>query len=200
MSERLPGPPSRAGASTAADAPRTVFPFDGSWKIAGTIALIMVLLALLGVGLATMSAPLARNYWMTLIPIYGVLCTVTAWRRSQQAGAADGMLVLRQVLHWLAIGGAVLLDFTIRGSGVETQLSSGFNALLLLALGCFLAGVHLDWSFTLVGLLLTLTLICAAKAEQYLWLLFIVGVLVIGALLAARRLLGREGAGSRTAP
>jgi len=200
MSERLPVPPSRAGSSTAADAPRTVFPFDGSWKIAGTIALIMVVLALLGVALATLSAPLARNYWMTLIPIYGVLCTVTAWRRSQQAGAADGMLVLRQVLHWLAIGGAVLLDFTIRGAGVETQLSSGFNALLLLALGCFLAGVHLDWSFTLVGLLLTLTLICAAKAEQYLWLLFIVGALAIAALLAARRLLGREGAGSRTAP
>jgi hypothetical protein len=160
----------------------------------------MVLLALLGVGLATLNASLARKYWMTLVPIYGVLCTVTAWRRSQQAGAAGGKLVLRQVLHWLAIGGAVLLDFSIRGSGVETQLSSGFNALLLLALGCFLAGVHLDWSFTLVGLLLALTLVCAAKAEQYLWLVFIVGVLVIGALLAAWRMFGGGSARSQAAP
>lgn len=173
-----------------------------SWKVTGTVALIMVLLALLGVGLATLSAPLARNYWMTLIPIYGVLCTVTAWGRSQQAGAAAGGLVLRQVLHWLGIGGAVLLDFAIRGTGTETQLSSGFNALLLLALGCFLAGVHLDWSFGLVGLLLALTLVFAAKAEQYLWLLFVAGVLVIGVLLAAWRSLGREGGGSspRQAP
>jgi len=200
MSERLPGPPSRAGSNTAADESRTTFPFDGSWKITGTMALVMVLLALLGVGLATMNAALARNYWMTLVPIYGVLCSVTAWRRSQQAGAAGGKLVLRQVLHWLAIGAAVLLDFEIRGSGMETQLSSGFNALLLLALGCFLAGVHLDWSFTLVGLLLALTLVCAAKAEQYLWLVFIVGVLVIGALLAARRLLGGGSARSQAAP
>ena len=200
MSERLPGPPSHGASSAAAGESRTPFPFDGSWKIAGTIALIMVLLALLGVGLATMSAPLARNYWMTLVPIYGVLCTVTAWRRSQQAGAAGGKLVLRQVLHWLAIGAAVLLDFAIRGSGMETQLSSGFNALLLLALGCFLAGVHLDWSFTLVGLLLALTLVCAAKAEQYLWLLFIVGVLVIGGLLVAGRWLGGAAARSQAAP
>jgi len=187
MSERIP-------------APRTVLPFDASWKTTGAIALIMVLLALLGVGLATMNALLARNYWITLVPIYGVLCTITAWKRSQQAGAAGGRLVLRQVLHWLAIAAAVLLDFAIHGSGVETQLSSGFNALLLLALGCFLAGVHLDWSFSLVGSLLALTLVCAAKAESYLWLLFIAGVLAIGALLAAWRLLGGEGARGQAAP
>ena len=196
MSDRLPPPASHPGADAAADAPRSVLPFETSWKTAGAIALVMVLLALLGVGLATLSPRLARNYWMTLVPIYGVLCTVTAWRRSQLAGAAGGKLVLRQVLHWLAIGAAVLLDFTVRGAGVETQLSSGFNALLLLALGCFLAGVHLDWTFTLVGLLLVLTLVCAAKAEQYLWLLFLVGVLLIGGLLAAWRWYG--GAGDRS--
>lgn len=181
-------------------APRSVFPFDASWKATGAIALIMVLLALLGVGLATLNPVLARKYWMTLIPIYGVLCTVTAWRRSQQAGAAGGKLVLRQILHWLGIGGAVLLDFAIRSSGAEAQISFGFNALLLLALGCFLAGVHLDWSFGLVGLLLALTFVFAAKAEQYLWLLFLLGVLLVGVLVLAWRRIGDEGHRSQTAP
>jgi hypothetical protein len=83
---------------------------------------------------------------------------------------------------------------------VESQQTAGFNALLLLALGCFLAGVHLDWSFGLVGLLLALTLVCAAKAEQYLWLLFVVGVVVIGVLLLAWRSLGSEGTRSQAAP
>lgn len=174
------------------DAPRTVFAFDASWKTTGAIALIMVGLALLGALLSALDAPLARKYWMTLIPIYGVLCTVTAWRRSQQAGAS-GALVLRQVLHWLGIGGAVLIDFSIRGAGVDSQQTAGWSALLLLALGCFLAGVHLDWSFGLVGLLLALTLVLAAKAEQYLWLLFLVGIIVIGVLLLAWRSLGAEG-------
>jgi hypothetical protein len=172
---------------------RSVFSFDASWKVTGAIALIMVGLALLGVGVSALDAPLARKYWMTLIPVYGVLCTVTAWRRSQQAGVSGGGLVLRQVLHWLGIGGAVLLDFAIRGAGVDSQQTAGFNALLLLALGCFLAGVHLDWSFGLVGLLLALTLAAAAKAEQYLWLLFIAGIVVIGVLVLAWRSLGSEG-------
>jgi hypothetical protein len=122
-----------------------------------------------------------------MVPIYGALCVVIAWRRSQQSGER---LVLRQVLHWLAIAGFVALDFTIRGTGVETQVSAGLNSLMLLALGCLLAGVHLDWSFVFVGLLLTLTLVVVAKADQYLWLLFVAGALVIAALFAAHRFWG----------
>ncbi len=147
----------------------------------------MVVLALLGIGLATTNPLFARNYWVSMVPIYGVLCVVTAWRRSQQSGER---LVLRQVLHWLAIAGFVALDFYIRGSGVETQTASGLNALLLLALGCFLAGVHLDWSFVFVGALLTLTLLVAAKADQYLWLLFLGGAVVIAAFFALRKFWG----------
>jgi hypothetical protein len=172
---------------------RGLFGFDASWRLTGAIALIMVGLALVGALLAALDAPLARKYWMTLIPVYGVLCTVTAWRRSRQAGGSGGALVLRQALHWLAIGGAVLIDFSIQGAGIETQQNAGFNALLLLALGCFLAGVHLDWSFGLVGLLLALTLVVAARAQQYLWLLFVVGLVLIGVLVLAWRSLGSEG-------
>ena len=167
-----------------------------SWKIAATIAMIMVVLALLGIGLATTKPQLARNYWVSLVPIYGVLCVVTAWRHSQQSGER---LVLRQVLHWLAIAGFVALDFYIRGTGVETQVSAGLNSLMLLALGCLLAGVHLDWSFLFVGLLLTLTLFVVAKADQYLWLLFVAGALAIAALFAVHRIWGRADAPSRGA-
>jgi hypothetical protein len=155
-----------------------------SWKLTTVVAGIMVVLALLGVALATTNVRLARNYWVALVPIYGGLCTVTAWR-SQRSGELP---VLRQVLHWVGIAGAVALDFYIRGTGVETQTASGLDALMLLALGCYLAGVHLDWLFVGVGLLLTITLLVVAKADQYLWLLLVVGVVAIGALLGVRRM------------
>jgi len=168
-----------------------------SWKVTLAVASAMVVLALLGVGLATVKPLLARNYWISLVPIYGVLCVVTAWRRSQQSGER---LVLRQILHWLGIAGFVALDFYIRGTGAETQVSAGLSSLMLLALGCFLAGVHLDWSFVFVGLLLTLTLVVAAKADQYLWVLFLAGVLAIAASFAVRRLWDRADVPSRGAP
>jgi len=161
-------------------------PSSSSWKITVTIAAIMVLLALLGVGLATTSARVARDYWVSLVPIYGALCAFTAWRRSQSGGQ---LLAVRQVLHWLGIAGAVALDFYVRGPG-ETQVAAGLDALMLLALGCYLAGIHLEWPFVLVGLLLTLTLVVVAKADQYLWLLFLIGLAAIAVLIAIRRMRG----------
>ncbi|MGH9428068.1 MAG: hypothetical protein ACRD2L_17435, partial [Terriglobia bacterium] len=59
---------------------------------------------------------------------------------------------------------------------------------LLLAIGCFLAGVHLQWLFALVGVLLALALICLAKVDQYLWLIFLVGGLLAVALFYSMRL------------
>jgi hypothetical protein len=146
----------------------------------------MVVLALLGVGLATAEVRFARDYWMALVPVYGLLCVFTAWKRARPGE----QLVLRQLLHWAAIAGAVALDFSIRSTGVETQVASGLNALLLLALGCFLAGVHLDWLFVPVGLLLTLTLFLVAKADQYLWLLLVAAALPLAVWIVVKRVSG----------
>src|SRR5262249_35053277 len=63
------------------------------------------------------------------------------------------------------------------------------HSLLLLAVGCLLAGVHIEWLFALAGGLLLLILVVAAVGEQYLPMMFGVGVAVIVAMLVARWLL-----------
>jgi hypothetical protein len=95
----------------------------------------MVVLAVIGVGLTTVDRPLARRYWMGLVPAYGVLCMATAWSRSRQDALGGFGAVGRQLAHWLAIGGAVALDFWMTGTGEETGAAAGFNALLLAVIG-----------------------------------------------------------------
>src|SRR5262245_56679473 len=153
-----------------------------TWKIALAVASVMVVLALVGIGLTTTNRAIAPKYWMSLVPMYGLLCIAFAWCRARH-GEGSPRMVFRQVLHWLAIAGALGLDFIIRGTGEETGVAAGFNALLLLALGCFLAGVHLEWLFALVGLLLTATLLVVVRAEQYLWLIVIVGAVAAAAMI-----------------
>jgi hypothetical protein len=170
-------------------APWSAFPIHRSWKIALVVAIIMVVLALLGIGLTTTNRAIAPTYWISLVPVYGLLCVAVAWSRVQHG--EGGRLVIRQILHWLGIAAALGLDFYIRGTGEETGVAAGFNALLLLALGCFLAGVHLEWLFSLVGLVLALTLIVVVKADQYLWLIVIVGVLAIAAMIWLMRTLAK---------
>ena len=166
-----------------------LFPVARSWKVAAVMAGIMVALAMVGVAITTASQAAAPIYWISLVPLYGALCLATAWSRARHAGAAERRpLILRQVWHWLGIGVALSLDFVVRGTGEESGRAAGLNALLLLALGCYLAGVHLEWIFTLVGGLLVLTLIVLAQAEEYFWLIFVAGGVSIAALYWLHRM------------
>jgi len=157
-----------------------------SWRIALAVAAIMVALALVGVGLSTSSREMAPKYWLTLVPVYGVLCTGFAWYRAKEGESTLGGVV-RQGFHWLFIAGAVALDFYMQRAGEESGTVAGQTALLVLALGCLLAGVHFEWLFAFVGILLLATLVLVVKADQYLWLIFIFGGLfLVGALWLMR--------------
>jgi hypothetical protein len=185
-------------AGPATEGPQALDPIHHNWKIATVVAVVMVLLAMLGVGLTTASSAAAPVYWIALVPVYGLLCIGTAWGRMHHAGGFDRAAVLRQLFHWLGIAVALGFDFYIRGTGEESGMGAGLNALLLLALGCYLAGVHLDWLFVPVGLLLTLTLAIVAKADQYLWMIFLIGVVTIIALFGLLRLTAARSVGTRS--
>jgi hypothetical protein len=163
-----------------------------SWKLPSIVVVIMVALALVGVALTSSKNEWAHKYWMALVPVYGILCVATAWDRGRRDPGFRKPDVLSQIFHWLGIGVALWLDFFIRRSGEETLTAASDNALLLLALGCFLAGVHLEWLFAVVGALLMMALVIVVAAEQYVWLIFVVSGVVVAATLVVRRLAARS--------
>jgi hypothetical protein len=168
----------------SAHAPRGGERGRSSWTLVTATAVGMALLALVGVGLAMSNSNASQSYWIALVPVFGVLCVLTAWYRGVDTRAS----VLRQILHWAGIGLAVGIDFAyIKKAGEETSLSAGLNSLLLLALGCYLAGVHMEWLFILAGALLTLILVVVVVGEQYLPFLFGVGVVVIILMVVVHR-------------
>lgn len=185
-----PSPPPTPSPGRHSGAPWLAFTVHRSWKVALAVAVIMVVLAVLGVALTTTNRAVAPTYWIALVPVYGLLCIITAWIRTKRDEGGP-RLVVHQVFHWLGVAGALGLDFLIRGTGEETGVAAGFTALLLLALGCFLAGVHLEWLFALVGLLLSLTLVVVVKADQYLWLVAIVLVLAVVGMIALMRMFAK---------
>ncbi len=162
------------------------------WKFPIAAVVVMVVLALVGVALTTSKNEWASPFWIALVPIYGLLCVATAWDRARRDPAFLKPGIVRQVFHWLGIGFALWLGFFIRRAGEETVTALSDNALLLLALGCFLAGVHLEWLFAVVGLLLMLTMVIVVEGEQYVWLIFVIGAAIIVALFVTRRIIARS--------
>ena len=147
---------------------------------------IMALLALVGTGIALADASWARTYWLTLVPIYGTLCVLAAWYSTGQFTGS----VIRQILHWLSVAAAIALDFTLLRRGEQAAAGSGLSSLLILALGCLLAGIHLEWLFALVGLLLLAIFAIVSTAQQYVTIAFLIAAaaaLVFAAYSAIKR-------------
>lgn len=136
----------------------------------GIMAGVMALLALVGTGITIADAAWARTYWLTLVPIYGTLCVVAAWHRTGQFTGT----VTRQILHWLSVAVAIALDFALLRSGEQAAAGAGLSSLLILALGCLLAGIHLEWLFALVGVLLLAIFVVVGLAHQYVTIAFLV--------------------------
>jgi hypothetical protein len=162
--------------------PRLVSPYT----IGATI--VMIVLALLGAAITLSDARWANRYWLLLVPIYGFISIVTAWRRHGASSSAVG----RQMLHWICVAVAIAIDFAyLQSSGQQTSTGTGLSSLLILALGCLLAGVHFDWLFALVGVLLLVTVFIVAVAQEYIMLIFAIGLIVAIVALAAPRLIRR---------
>jgi hypothetical protein len=137
---------------------------------AGVMAGAMALLALIGTAIALADVTWARSYWLALVPVYGVLCVLTAWHRT---GRFTGS-VLRQILHWLSVAAAIALDFALLRRGEQGATGTSLSSLLILGLGCLLAGIHLEWLFALVGVLLLAIFTVVSVANQYMTIAFLI--------------------------
>ena len=145
----------------------------------------VLVLTLFGVAYASFSRQPVVGYWEFLTPVIGILCVVTAWPHAPDR-AARLRLVWTQALHWLAF--LVAMNLLLL-SGVASTLSadaSGLMILTLLALGTFVAGVHIAaWQICVLGVAMALAVPAIAWIERsaLLLLLVFVALAAIGAAL-----------------
>ncbi|MGJ0505901.1 MAG: hypothetical protein ACR652_01955 [Methylocystis sp.] len=118
--------------------------------------IIMLSMAVLGIGLVTFTGEPIGFYWEVLTLVYCALCIYVGWRH---AGTRPERikLVWTQVLHWAAFLAAMWLIYTPTMRALIDVNATGLNLMVLLALGTFVAGVHAEaWQICVVGLILAL--------------------------------------------
>jgi len=142
----------------------------------------LVLLAAIGVGVTTFSQQYGYHYWLSMAPIFAVVNLLTSWSRARAAGQNAGSILLAQALHWLGAVLAIYVIFLLFRMNWLSDQESGVLALLVLALSSFLSGVHTDWHFCIVGLVLGAIVAGAVFVQEFVWMLVVpLGVaLVVG--------------------
>ncbi len=157
----------------------------------------LALLVMIGLFLANVNPMRARFYWSAMFPVFGV---VSIWHELQRSNRADGAawkMIVRQALHWLGPIVAVRIIFLQLSRGQMDADADALATLLILAVTCFLAGVHLDRSFYWVSVVLAVAVVIGTEVEAYLWLLAAVAAVALAlAFLAAIALRRRRGIGA----
>lgn len=147
--------------------------------------IIMLSMAVLGVGLITFTGEPVAYYWELLTPVYCAICIYVGWRHAETQKERT-RLIWTQILHWAAFLGAMGLIYSGPIRDIIDVNSAGLTLMLLLALATFVAGVHAAaWQICVVGLILALSVPAVAFIQRS--SLFIL-VAVLGAAFVAASL------------
>ena len=152
----------------------------GGWKIRLAVLVAMLVLALAGMGLSQASEAGAWEYWLFVVVIYATLGLWRSSRHAKQTGQSIRKSIVRELAHWGTLIGFLAVLLYLERREIINRDSASYFALMLLALSCVMAGVHIDWLLLVVGVVLTIMLLAMATLEQFSVVLWIIMLIVAG--------------------
>ena len=148
------------------------------------ICFVWAALGGLGFALIDLDVTLVPTYWTIAGPGGFVLSAYLGWRHARETGQPSALTGRRHMLHWGAMLVAIYLVLLLPALAAAPWTAVGPTILLLLALGYFQAGVHLDPAFRWIGLLLSVGYVLVLTVSGYAWLtlgvLFALALVVTG--------------------
>jgi hypothetical protein len=160
---------------------------------------VLGLLVMFGLFLSNYSSEKAGFYWCAMFPVFGIACLAHELAAGRAYEVPLWRILMRQVLHWVGPIIAVKILFMQHARGQMSTDAVALTIILLLAVTCFLAGVHFDRSFYWVSAFLALAAVIGTEIETYLWFAVVLALIAI-AIAALSAILLRRGAKARVAP
>jgi hypothetical protein len=135
-------------------------------------------------------------FWLVAAPLGFLASMWLGWRHGRALGQESRQEGRAHMLHWGGMGGAILLVVFFAARGHLTGEEIAQAILLVVALGYFLAGVHLARPLLWVGLVLAVAFLGVEYVGGYVWTT--VGAVMALALLVTAHVQGEaRGAAAR---
>ena len=146
--------------------------------------LAVLALGIFGVAYSNFSGHPINGYWELLAIAMGLLCIFIGWPKAPERDTRL-RLVWTQVVHWVAIIVAMNLVLLQGFQQLMPVQAVGLVLMLLLAVGTFLAGIHLlSLRICFLGLAMALAIPAMTWFKQASLLLLLAGVAVAGLAVA----------------
>ncbi len=139
------------------------------WYARLAVGGLMILLAFLGLIVGDFRSDGAWNYWRWMVPVFALMCLWLSWYLRRKGHSLSLVKIWHEILHWAALIVAVYLISLFVEIGIMNRLDGSLMVITVLALTTFLAGVYIELSFAVTGLVLGLFSAGAAFADEYLF-------------------------------
>jgi hypothetical protein len=126
----------------------------------------LLVLAIGGAAVSQVQDSGGRLYWLALVLVYGLVSVMRSWFQAKDQGGPVWPMIRAQVLHWLGAWVAIQIVLLFESSGMTDRGPAADYALLVLALSAFLAGVHFNWTFMLLGGILAVIAVALQELAQ----------------------------------
>jgi hypothetical protein len=144
--------------------------------------LVVLVLTILGVAYTSVSKQPLVGYWQFMAVAMGVVCIGTGWLHDMTPQARFRM-VWTQVLHWVAFSVAMLIVQLPEVQRMVSTNATGLALLMLLALGTFVAGVHVSWQICVLGIAMALFVPAIAWLQQSALFLLLATAIIGGIII-----------------
>ena len=148
-------------------------------------------LVMVGLFLTNISHLHARYYWSAMFPVFGILSLWHELKRPRSVPGPVWKLILVQALHWLGPIVAVQIIFLQLARGQMDADAVALVTLVILAVTCFLAGVHMDRAFYWVSVALVFAAVIGTEVEAYIWALLAIAIVALAIAVFAATALRR---------
>jgi len=148
-------------------------------------------LVMIGLFLTNISHLHARYYWSAMFPVFGILSLWHELKRPRSVPGPVWKLILVQALHWLGPIVAVQIIFLQLARGQMDADAVALVTLVILAVTCFLAGVHMDRAFYWVSVALVFAAVIGTEVEAYIWALLAIAIVALAIAVFAATALRR---------
>jgi hypothetical protein len=142
---------------------------------------VVLILTLLGVAYTSFTRRPTTGYWEFLVPVMGVVCIWSGWHHAHDK-KAQLRLIWTQAVHWLAFFAAMNLLLLPSVQRMLNADATGLAILLLLALGTFVAGIHIpSLEVCILGFVMALFVPAIAWIEEAALIVLLGVVALLGA-------------------
>ncbi|MDB4673351.1 hypothetical protein OAF27_00925 [Verrucomicrobiales bacterium] len=141
----------------------------------------MMAIALGGMALCQASEPVAWEYWIFAVVAFCGAGIYTSSSKARRRGLPIRPIVIKHLLHWAGLLFILKVMVIMERLQFLDRQSAADASLLLLALACYLAGIHLNKMFLFLSVVIAVMVVVLVTLLEYAMLIWFIMIPIVAA-------------------